>query len=679
MEGLEFSGFVGIISLLVILLPLLSFLLILAGKKGRGADLALINISLTFILSVYLFSLLWNKQPFHYQIPWFLIGGIEFKAGILLNNLSVLMMTLVSGISVLVHIYSRTYMKNDPNIHRYWAYLGLFCFSMLGLVISDNLLLIYLFWELVGFSSFLLIGFWFTRHAASQAAKKAFIMNRIGDIGFLLGIMIIFSQFQTLDISALFGDNGLMKESRISEGLWISGSRQIPEVWLSIAGIAFFIGAMAKSAQFPLHTWLPDAMEGPTSVSSLIHAATMVAAGVFLIARVYPVFDPFVLNIMVCIGAFTAFMAATIALTQNDIKRILAYSTISQLGFMVMALGIGAYSESIFHLATHAFFKCLLFLAAGSVIHQLHHYRDKLGLDFDYQDIQIMGGLRKGMPIAFIGMCLASAALIGLPLSSGYLSKDAILITAFEWAETRNGIFKILPYLLVLTSWFTAFYISRLVFKVFLAQPKLISREQTEQIKDAPNQMSYVLIILAFFCSFFAFSYNPASFESSWLWNGFSSASIQKVNIYHWLVPLILNIGSSGLLFTTYKIYVKSDGISIPDRNLLYRFSKREWYLNEIYSYLFTVPVEKFSRVCYWFDRNFIDALVLKFASLVGVLSGITYWFDRTLVDGLVNATGTLAKWIGRFSRNFQTGKLQHYLITMLLVVLSFFILTYFI
>lgn len=679
MAGLEFSGFVGIISLLVILLPLLSFLLILTGKKSRGADLALINISLTFILSVYLFTLIWNKQPFHYQIPWFLIGGIEFNAGILLNNLSVLMITLVSGISVLVHIYSRTYMKGDPNIHRYWAYLGLFCFSMIGLVIADNLLLIYLFWELVGFSSFLLIGFWFTKHAASQAAKKAFIMNRIGDIGFLLGIMIIFSQFQTLDISVLFGDNGLMMGSQFRDGLWINGSRHIPEVWLSIAGIAFFMGAMAKSAQFPLHTWLPDAMEGPTSVSSLIHAATMVAAGVFLIARVYPVFDPFVLNIMVCIGAFTAFMAATIALTQNDIKRILAYSTISQLGFMVMALGIGAYSESIFHLVTHAFFKCLLFLAAGSVIHQLHHYRDKLGLDFDYQDIRIMGGLKKGMPIAFITMCLASAALIGLPLSSGYLSKDAILITAFEWATTRDGIFKILPYLMILTSWLTAFYISRLVFKVFLAQPKLISRQLTEQIKDAPNQMSYVLIILAFFCSFIAFSYNPASFESSWLWNGFSSALIQKVNIYHWLVPLVLNIGSIGLIFTAYKIYVKSDGISIPSRNLLYHFSKREWYLNEIYSYLFTVPVEQFSRACYWFDKSFIDALVLKSAALVRVLSGITYWFDRNLVDGLVHATGSLAKLIGRFSRNFQTGKLQHYLITMLLVVLSFFILTYFI
>ena len=678
MEEFEFSGLIGLISLLVILLPLFSFLLILAGRKGKGADLALINSSLSFMLSVYLFSFIWNKQPINYQIPWFLIGNIEFKAGVLLNNLSVLMITLVSGISVLVHIYSRTYMKDDLNIHRYWAYLGLFCFSMLGLVISDNLLLIYLFWELVGFSSFLLIGFWYTRPIASQAAKKAFIMNRIGDIGFLTGIIIIFSQFRTLDITALFGDMGLVKASLVEKGLWISASRQMPEVWLSIAGLAFFIGAMAKSAQFPLHTWLPDAMEGPTSISSLIHAATMVAAGVFLIARVYPIFDPFVLNSMVCIGAFTAFMAATIAISQNDIKRILAYSTISQLGFMVMALGIGAYSESIFHLATHAFFKCLLFLASGSVIHQLHRYRDQLNPDFDCQDIRIMGGLRKRMPITFIGMCLASAALIGLPLSSGYLSKDAILITAFEWAGSRDGIYAMIPYIMVITSWLTVFYISRLVFKVFFSTPKRMSTEQANQIQDAPKQMSYVLVILAFFCLFFAYSFNPFSFESSWLWNGFSSNLFQKVKLYHWLIPLILNIGTVILIFTSYKIYVKNDGLSISEKNIFHRFFKQEWFLNELYRYLFTAPVEKFSSVCYWFDKNIIDALVLKSAILISILSGATHWCDRILVDGFVNALGTCAKWIGNFSRNFQTGKLQHYLISMLLVVLSFFILTYF-
>ena len=678
MEGLEFSKFVGFISLLVVFLPILSFVFIILGKKKGGENLALFNISLAFALSLYLVFLNWNKAPLHYQINWFLIGEIEFKAGVLLNNLSLMMISLVSGISVLVHIYSRSYMKNDPNIHRYWAYLGLFCFSMLGLSISDNLLLIYLFWELVGFSSFLLIGFWFTKHAASQAAKKAFVMNRIGDLGFLVGIMIIYGQFHTLDIAALFGEDGLINSSIIKDNFWVYGTHKIPEIWLSLAGIGFFIGAMAKSAQFPLHTWLPDAMEGPTSVSSLIHAATMVAAGVFLIARVYPVFDPLVLNVMVFIGAFTAFMAATIALTQNDIKRILAYSTISQLGFMVMAMGIGAYTESIFHLITHAFFKCLLFLAAGSVIHQLHHYRDKLGLDFDYQDIRMMGGLRKGMPLTFIGMCLASAALIGLPFTSGYLSKDAIIISAFEWAATKNGLAQILPYLMVITSWLTVFYICRLLFKVFFAKSKLLTVNQIDEIKDPPKTMSYVLIVLAFFCLFFVFSLHPFSFENSWIWNAFPSSLIQKNDFFHWLIPLVLSFGTVVLSFLSYLLYVKRNNISKSEQNFLYRFSKREWYLNEIYSYLFISSLEKISKLSYWFDQKVIDTLVVKSASLVRSISLVSIWIDKYLIDGLVNAMGSLAKGIGRQAQKFQTGKLQQYLATMLLLVLTFFILIYF-
>ena len=678
MGGIEFSKLAGFISLLVVFLPFLSFVFIIFGKKKGGENLALFNISLAFILSLSLVYLNWNKAPLHYQLNWFFIGEIEFKAGILLNNLSLLMISLVSGISVLVHIYSRSYMKNDSNIHRYWAYLGLFCFSMLGLSISDNLLLIYLFWELVGFSSYLLIGFWFTKRAASQAAKKAFIMNRIGDIGFLVGIMIIYGQFHTLDIDALFGENGLIISSIIKDNFWVYGAQQIPEIWLTLAGIGFFIGAMAKSAQFPLHTWLPDAMEGPTSVSSLIHAATMVAAGVFLIARVYPIFDPLVLNIMVFIGSFTAFMAATIALTQNDIKRILAYSTISQLGFMVMAMGIGAYTESIFHLTTHAFFKCLLFLAAGSVIHQLHHYRDKLGLDFDYQDIRMMGGLRKSMPLTFIGMCLASAALIGLPFTSGYLSKDAIIISAFEWAETKNGLAQILPYLMVITNWLTVVYICRLLFKVFFAKSKLLTVNQIEEIKDPPKNMSYVLVVLAFFCLFFVFSLHPFSFENSWLWNAFPSSLIQKNDLFHWLIPLVLSFGTVVLSVLSYLLYVKRNNIFKSEQNILYRFSKREWYLNEIYSYVFTSSLEKTSKFSYWFDQKVIDVLVLKSASFVRFISSISVLIDKYLIDGLVNAMGSLAKGIGRLAQNFQTGKLQQYLATMLLLVITFFILIYF-
>jgi len=677
MEVLNLSENRSLIALLAAILPLFSFVFLPASKKGGGANIALSTISLSFLLSLYLFFQIWNATPEHQQLHWFLIGNVQFYAGILLNNLTVLMMVLVSGISVLVHIYSREYMKNDPNIHRYWAYLGLFCFSMLGLVISDSLLLIYIFWELVGFSSYLLIGFWFSKHAASQAAKKAFIINRIGDLGFLSGIMIIYTQFHTLDLLELFGEGGKISTAIIRDGLWLSGSQQMPMQWLTIAGFAFFLGAVAKSAQFPLHTWLPDAMEGPTSVSSLIHAATMVAAGVFLIARIYPVFDPLVLDVMVWIGAFTAFMAATIALTQNDIKRILAYSTISQLGFMVMALGIGAYSESIFHLTTHAFFKCLLFLAAGSVIHQLHHYSVKNSHEFDYQDIRLMGGLRKRMPFAFWGMCLASAALVGLPLTSGFLSKDSILIKAFEWAATRNGVFTILPWLMVLTSWLTAFYIFRLLFKVFFAESREIKEDKLVQINDSPIQMSYVLLILSFFCSFIVFSFNPISSEASWLWNGFELSKIREISSYHWLLPLILNSGSFAMIFFSYRIYVQGKWTNPRDRNLLYRFSKREWYFNEIYNFLFIKSLEKLSLFTFQFDRTVIDGLVNRMATLTKGISLIIVWFDRTIIDGLVNALGLLSGYIGRFFRNFQTGRLQQYLMTMLLVMLSFFILSY--
>lgn len=678
MAGLEISGFAALLSILLILLPFSSFVLIIFGKKGGGANLAFANISIAFSLSIYLVYLLWNKVTIHYQLDWFEIGQIQFKAGILLNNLSLLMISLVSGISMLVHVYSRSYMKNDINIHRYWAYLGLFSSSMLALCISDNLLLIYLFWELVGFSSFLLIGFWYTKHSASQAAKKAFVMNRIGDIGFLIGIMIVFTQFQTLDISRLFAEDGLIKASIVQGDLWIYGSQQMPEIWLSLAGIGFFVGAMAKSAQFPLHTWLPDAMEGPTAVSSLIHAATMVAAGVFLIARVYPLFDPFVLNVMVFIGAFTAFMAATIALTQNDIKRILAYSTISQLGFMVMAMGIGAYSESIFHLTSHAFFKCLLFLAAGSVIHQMHHYRDKLSLDFDYQDIRMMGGLRKSMPLTFIGMSVASAALVGLPFTSGYLSKDAILISSFEWAEGRGGLSIILPYLMVLTSWMTAFYIARLVFKVFFAKSKLLNEKQVEEIKDPPKNMSYILMILAFFSLFLVFTFNPFSSENSWILNALPTYIVNDNELFHWLIPAILTSGAIVVIFWTYSLYVKQDNSSVFGKGVIYNFSLQGWYFNLIYNYIFIFKTEKLSKLIYFFDQRVLDALVLKSTSLIRLISTISTWIDKYIIDGLVNAFASLAKLIGRFMQSFQSGKLQQYFMSMLLLLISFLILAYF-
>ena len=357
-----------------VVLPLLAFILnvCLPGRTNKTAGwVSTLSILTSCVLSVMVFSKVWNQHTVHQQQLWFTVGNTKVYTGILLNNLSVLMMVLVSAIALPVHVYSTRYMKFDAHYKRYFTYLSFFfCFSMMALVVVDNLVLVYIFWELVGFSSYLLIGFWFTRPKAIIANKKAFIMNRIGDIGLLSAIIILYISFHTFDITQLFGDSALLKLNQLPVNLQ----------YIAFGGI--FLAVAAKSAQFPLHTWLPDAMEGPTSISALIHAATMVAAGVFLLGRVYPMFTGGELTILAIIGCFTAFMAATIALTQNDLKRILAYSTISQLGYMVMAMGIGAYSSSLFHLMTHAFFKCLLFLVAGVVIHEVQNIKGRVQIAY---------------------------------------------------------------------------------------------------------------------------------------------------------------------------------------------------------------------------------------------------------------------------------------------------------
>jgi len=673
---------ISLLAIVAALMPLLSFagILLVPGDRNRGSFFSILNISTSLVLSIIVFINVWNKPQLHQQIEWFTIGDWHFRVGILLNNLSALMLLLISFIATLVHIYSTKYMEGDPYIFRYWAYLGLFCFSMLGLVITDNLLLLYMFWELVGFSSYLLIGFWFTRDTAVQANKKAFIMNRLGDLGFLTGIMILFTQFQTLDINLLFGSGGFFEHARVQDGLWTFSSNNMNAVWLTVAGLAFFFGATAKSAQFPLHTWLPDAMEGPTSVSSLIHAATMVAAGVFLIARIYPVFNADVLLVIASIGAFTAFMAASIALTQNDIKRILAFSTISQLGFMMLAMGVGAVAPSIFHLVTHAFFKCLLFLAAGAVIHEMHHVKEEKGLDFDHQDIRFMGGLRKHMPITFATMLLASLALVGIPLTSGYLSKDAILIQSFEWSATQSAWAKIIPYSALFTSWLTAFYVARLVFKVFFGELRLNALfNQSFSLHEAPSAMKFVLIILALFCLFPVFSLNPLHYEHAWITEGLPYISgIARVNIFHTLIPATVNIAAVFLMYLAYKWY--ADNQKAPDfsGSPLFKFSQNLWYMDKLYKSVFVNGIVGLSKASFSFDKGVIDGIVNLFGSIGVVLASIACWFDRKVIDGLVNATATFSRTLGSFVRHFQTGRLQHYLLFMMLIVLSFFVFKYF-
>lgn len=660
------------LALLAITAPFLSFLFSLIFKKIASA-LGILSIGISFISSLILFFGIWKRQTLHFAFHWIQLGNVKIDIGILLNDLSVIMLLLISFIALLVHIYSVEYMRKDDLIYRYFAYLSLFCFAMLSVVIADNLFLLYAFWELVGFSSYLLIGFWFSKERAVQANKKAFIMNRIGDVGFLIGLMIMLTQFHTLDLSALFGSENLISSSFVKNGIWVSPFNTLPEYWLTITGFCFFAGAIAKSAQFPLHTWLPDAMEGPTAVSSLIHAATMVAAGVFLLLRIAPLFNEIVLTSMVCIGLFTAFMAATIALTQKDIKKVLAFSTISQLGFMVVAVGVQDDAAAIFHLVTHAFFKCLLFLAAGIVIHELHHLKEKHQLDFDEQNLDNMGGLRKHLPITALVFILAAMALSGLPFTSGYLSKDAILVSVFEWADVKGGVYWIFPLFISITSWLTTFYIFRVVFKVFFGEfrlTKLVSKSELI-IHEPSSWMRVPVIILGVFCFGFFFAYNPFSLDSAWIYQGFIQ-QIHNEGIYHILVPLYINVLSLGLIFLAYLMYAKKKIIFNLEHTWFYQLAVNQWYFNNFYD-VFLMKIVLFkAKVFNWFDRNIIDGLIHFLTDLAIQLSIIANWLDQYVIDGLVNGAAWLVRRVGIWLRGMQSGKLQHYFIWMLLLFLSF-------
>ncbi|NTV05095.1 MAG: NADH-quinone oxidoreductase subunit L [Chlorobiaceae bacterium] len=452
------------LSIVVLLLPLLSFVILIFFNRRlprRGDFIGVGILGTAFGISAYIFwSVIVQTYDPAFRIAWDFtwidlgnvpgVGPLQIKMGIVIDNLTAIMLAMVTLISLLVHLYSTGYMAGDKNYGRYFAFLGIFTFSMLGIVLSDNLFAIYIFWELVGLSSYLLIGFFFEKDSAADAQKKAFLANRVGDIGMWLGILILYSQFHTFSFEQIYANLA-------------AGKFALSNAWLTAAGILLFMGCVGKSAQFPLHVWLPDAMEGPTPVSALIHAATMVAAGVYFVARIFVMLTPDALHVIAFIGACTAFMAATIAITQNDIKRVLAYSTVSQLGYMVLGLGVGAYSASLFHLVTHAFFKACLFLGSGAIIHAMHHE----------QDMRWMGGLRKHMPWTFATFTLATLALAGLPLTSGFLSKDAILAGAIGFAKVEGGgIFYLIPVLGFFSAMLTAFYMGRQIWLVFFGESR---------------------------------------------------------------------------------------------------------------------------------------------------------------------------------------------------------------
>lgn len=667
-------------ALAAVVLPLIASVvnLLLPGKSGKVSGFISAGaVLVSAVLAAMVFAQVWNNPLIHVQQLWFTIGATPVYAGVLLNNLSVFMLLLVTVIALPVHIYSTAYIKPEEQ-NRYFTYLSFFCFSMLALVVIDSLVLLYAFWELVGFSSYLLIGFWFTKDSAVQANKKAFIMNRIGDIGLLSAIIILFAQFHTFDLVQLFGDNGLVYRSALQNGMWVSPTGQMPEIWQYIAFTGIFLAVAAKSAQFPLHTWLPDAMEGPTSVSALIHAATMVAAGVFLLGRVYPMFNVYELNTLAIIGCFTAFLAATIALTQNDLKRILAYSTISQLGYMIMAMGINAYASSLFHLATHAFFKCLLFLCAGVIIHEVQHIKDEHQLDIDPQNILYMGGLRKKMPLTFIATVIACLALVGLPLTSGYLSKDSILIQAFEWADGKSAWYKIVPVSILLTSCLTAFYVARLIFKVFFGEFKLkeILPNIHLHISDGSWAFRIPLIFLSLCCLFPLFSLHPLLYEHAWLHKGFTPTDyLARESIYHTIIPAAINIASVFIAYWAFAVYIQQRKLVFSQTSFLFRLSYHHWYIDVFYRQVIVKAVLLLSNGLFWFDRTIVDGFLHLLQKVLAGLSALAAWTDRYIVDGTLLVITQLVKLIGDFFRGFQSGRVQYYLFSMLAIVLAVFII----
>ncbi|MCX6152814.1 MAG: NADH-quinone oxidoreductase subunit L [Candidatus Kapabacteria bacterium] len=526
------------ISVVILLLPLLGFLFnIFFGKRiGRlSSTIATGIMGICLALASYIAFTKFVYYPdngmIQLKFDWFTLGpGNAVSVGIGVDNMTAMMLVVVTLISFLVHLFSTEYMRDDKRYSRFFAYLGIFTFSMLGIVIANNFLFMYIFWELVGLSSYLLIGFWYEKDSAANASKKAFITNRVGDLGFFAGIMILFFTYRTFFFDDIFakilGDSlhGIAPILPFNSGFW-----------LTVAGILIFCGAIGKSAQFPLHIWLPDAMEGPTPVSALIHAATMVAAGVYLTARVFPMFTAHALLFVAYTGAITAFLAATIAITQNDFKKVLAYSTVSQLGYMVMGIGVGAFTNGFFHLVTHAWFKACLFLASGSVIHAMHHAMHHLNDHHtDPQDIRNMGGLRKTMPLTYLTFLFATIAISGVPFTSGFLSKDGILAGTLAFAQlTGNWLIPIAGFG---AAGMTAFYMFRLTIEAFHGVPKTKIATQTKENKFV---IVFPLVLLAVMSFWFFYSANPIDASKGWFASRMKApaTSVPTAYQFRFLVP----------------------------------------------------------------------------------------------------------------------------------------------
>jgi NADH-quinone oxidoreductase subunit L len=630
-----------ILAAIVWLLPLLDFIVLVFLNKRLPRSGDWVSNSIIFAALVISFIILFTKLgPYHDQVlqtafTWVNfgnvpgIGELKLNIGMMIDNVAAIMLVVVSIVSAFVHLYSIGYMHGDVRYGRYFAYLGLFTFSMFGIVLTDNFLLMYVSWELVGLSSYLLIGHWFEKKSAADAGKKAFIVNRVGDVGMFIGILILYATYHTFSFDVIY--------ESIKSGIVPFGS----EAWLTAAGILIFCGAVGKSAQFPLHVWLPDAMEGPTPVSALIHAATMVAAGVYLITRTFVMMTADALMVIAYIGAITAFISATIAITQNDIKKILAYSTVSQLGYMVMGLGVGAYSAGFFHLTTHAMFKAGLFLGAGSIIYAMHdalrHTNDN---ETDGQDIRNMGGLRTKMPVTFWTFIMFTLAISGIPFTSGFLSKDEILAGTLVYGELTGH--WIIPIVGFFVAGLTAFYMFRLVILTFFGEHK--DQRRFETIRESPKVMTIPLMVFAVL-SFFAFySWNPLNFSSGWFFHAVerpesvvpfalaaaNNEAFESVlhGVHFWAMLLSLVLAGIGVYFAflTYR-WKKIDADAVanaPVLKLLYKASLNKYWIDEAYEFIFVNGIKGIASAYRWFDDVIVDGIVNGMAKwTVAVTRGV--------------------------------------------------------
>ncbi|MBA2486109.1 MAG: NADH-quinone oxidoreductase subunit L [Nitrospira sp.] len=627
---------------LIPFLPLFAFLIVGIGErwiKDRAHLIAVPAMVGSFVLSLLA---LYDVATGHLvNVPlytWLTSGNLDIHIGISIDRLTAVMLVLVTTVSTLVHIYTIGYMHGEPGYARFFAYIALFTFSMLMLVMADNLLQLFVFWEAVGLCSYLLIGHWYERPSACAAATKAFLVNRVGDFGFILGLFLVWSSFGSLDYATVFAQAQDLAHSTMDVLGPFGGTWDVSV--MTMICLLLFTGAVGKSAQVPLHVWLPDAMEGPTPISALIHAATMVTAGVFMVARLSPLYNlsPMAMTVVALVGALTMVLGATIALTQTDIKRVVAYSTMSQLGYMVMACGLGAYSAGMYHLLTHGAFKALLFLGCGSIIIALHHE----------QDMRHMGGLKDRLPVTYWTFVVGSLALAGFPLTAGFFSKDDLLISS--WSAGPLG--QALTICGLLTAGLTAFYSFRLVFVTFWG-PSRVDPHHAGHVHEPSTTMTAPLMILAVLSIVTGYLGIPAFLEP--VFHSEVGASHHHSPAAYGIMALATLMGLAGI-GTAYYLYVLNPGL--PDRlaqqwRTAYEWSLHKWYVDEAY------------------DRSFVRPTL-------SAANGLWKHVDVSVIDGAVNGIARAVAWGGWIIRLTQSGQTQHYALGMTLgaaVILTVYLL----